>query len=77
MLEGGVNMCCELRGVSIYVWGGGGGFNMSGGGGINMPSRATCLGGGGGRGATCLAEGLLQQYNVTLQSYTLKTTLSK
>ena len=44
---------------------------------INMPWGATCLGGGGGGGATCLAGGLLKQYNVTVQSYTLKTTLSK
>ena len=51
-----------------------GGMNMSGGGGgINMPWGAACLGGG----ATCLAGGLLKQYNVTVQSYTLKTTLSK
>ena len=38
-----------------------------------MPWGAACLGGG----ATCLAGGLLKQYNVTVQSYTLKTTLSK
>ena len=58
-------MCCELRGVSTCL--GGGGYQHALGG---------CMLGGGG-GATCLAGGLLKQYNVTVQSYRLKTTLSK
>ena len=83
--EGGGQHVLRIKGGINMSGGGGGGqhvlrikggINMSGGGGGGYQHA---LGGymlGGGK-ATCLAEGLLQQYNVTVQSYTLKTTLSK
>ena len=80
-IKGGINMSGRRVSTRLgggvyqhalggYMLGGAtclGGLHAWGGGG------ATCLGGGG----TCLAGGLLLQYNVPVQSYTLKTTLSK